>query len=58
MIKEFKHKIKLMKWSRTNDSPAFIFAKARTIRGYLILRLRGYYPHITIFGKVLRKDFK
>ena len=56
-IKEFRYGIKLMKWSRSyRGDPAWIFAKAWTFRGYLILRFRGYKPHMTIFGKVLRKD--
>ena len=57
MIKEFSHGIKLMKWSRSyRGESAWIFAKAWTFRGYIILRCKGYKPHLTIFGKVLKKD--
>tara|TARA_R110000803_G_C11824081_1_gene302344 strand:- start:250 stop:426 length:177 start_codon:yes stop_codon:yes gene_type:complete len=58
VIKEFKYGIKLMKWQKTKRAKAYIFAQAWTWRGYIILRLRGYYPHQTLFGKILRKDIK
>jgi hypothetical protein len=57
-IKELNHGIKIMKWSGTGKQPAFIFAKGWTLYGHLILRLRGYKPHLTIFGELLKKDIK
>tara|TARA_R100000951_G_scaffold97898_1_gene87710 strand:- start:566 stop:742 length:177 start_codon:yes stop_codon:yes gene_type:complete len=58
MIHEFKYKTQMMRWSRFKGRKPWIFAKTKSIRGYIALRLRGYYPHQTIFGKVLRKDCK
>ena len=55
-IKRFKHGIKLMKWSGTGKYPAYIFAKGWTLRGKLILRLKGYKPRLTIFGWIYAKD--
>lgn len=55
-IKVLKHGIKLMKWRRRKNTNAWVFAKAWTLRGYIVLRLRGYRPHPTVFGMVLRKD--
>ena len=57
-IKELKHGIKLMKWSGVNKTPAYIVEKGWTLRGKLILRLRGYKPKLTIFGWVVTKDIK
>tara|TARA_R110002096_G_scaffold54377_1_gene140311 strand:- start:640 stop:843 length:204 start_codon:yes stop_codon:yes gene_type:complete len=56
MIHELRHGIKLMKWSRKNGRPAWIFAKGWTVRGWATLWLRGYRPHQTMFGTVMRKD--
>lgn len=55
-IKEFNHGIKLFKWHRYNGKNAWIFANSSTFTGYLILRFRGYRPHLTACGKILRKD--
>ena len=45
-----------MKWREFVDEKEWIFAKSATITGYVILRLRGYKPHVTMFGEVLRKN--
>jgi len=49
--------IKLLKWSRAYKAqPSWIFAKSETFYGYVLLRLRGYKPHRTLFGEVLKKE--
>jgi hypothetical protein len=51
-----KHDIRIMKWDRARNERPWVFAKAHTFRGGLILWLRGYRPHETAFGTVMRKD--
>ena len=55
-IKRIGKGISLMKWREFTDEKKFIFAKSATIIGYIILRLRGYKPHTTMLGDVLRKN--
>ena len=50
-----KYDIKVMKWSGTGTRPAIIFANSSNWYGNLMLRLRGYKPHLTIFGTVFQK---
>ncbi len=55
-IKRISKGIRLMKWREFVGEKEWIFAKSSTITGYIILRLRGYKPHMTMFGEVLRKN--
>jgi hypothetical protein len=55
-VKELKHGIKLMKWKRRKGNKAWILAKGWTLRGHIMLRLRGYKPHDSLFGEVLKKE--
>lgn len=57
VVKWIKHDIGLTKLSicREGDTP-YIFAKAWTFKGYLILLTRGYKRHKTIFGNVMMKE--
>ena len=58
MVKYLKQGIKIMvRGGCQKDGLAYILANPPTVRGYIILRLRGYKVHTTIFGNVLRKDF-
>lgn len=56
-VKKLKHGISMMKWNRRhNGDTAWILAKSVTLRGHIILMLRGYSMHNTLFGWVMRKD--
>ena len=47
--------IMLMKWQRTQNNRIYLFASASKMVGILVLYSKGYKPHKTSFGTVMRK---
>ena len=58
-VKYLKHGIRLAKLSICgNTGVNYIMAKPWTIRGWFILRAKGYTRHKTIFGVCMKKEIK